>query len=242
MKKIWSVAKYKLQYYGKGYTFVMPLIIICIFMRFMYSVKPMDVVSGYIITVNFLFLFMTWIGMTETNRENRALEQIVELRVNKAWAYFAGKMLFLLMLSLIIAALCTVWPFVQNIIEKGTFFKREYLPEDMVNGFLLNLGSAYSGVMLGSFLHPDVCKDRKTAIALTVLFALLADLQGILLLTKPVLKYILWFLPNVALVGLHYGNEEYFNLDVSLSYFCILMIYAVVYRIIGSLWQYKKRA
>ncbi|MDY5869626.1 MAG: hypothetical protein SPK58_04480, partial [Lachnospiraceae bacterium] len=103
-------------------------------------------------------------------------------------------------------------------------------------------GSAYSGVMLGSFLHPDVCRDRKTAIALTVLFALLADLQGILLLTKPVLKYILWFLPNVALVGLHYGNEEYFKLDVSLGYFCILMIYAVVYGIIGSLWQYKKRA
>lgn len=236
------MAKYKLQYYGKGYTFVMPFIAICVFMRFMYSVKPMNVVSGCLITVNFLFLFMTWIGMVETNRENRVMEQIVELRVHKTWAYFAGKMLFFLLLSMIIATICTIWPFVQNVIDKGAFFTRAYLPEDMVNSFLLNLGSAYSGAMLGSFLHPDVCRDRKTAIALTVLFALLADLQGILLLTKPVLKYILWFLPNVALVVLHYGNEEYFKLDVSLGYFCILMIYAVVYGIIGSLWQYKKRA
>ena len=139
------------------------------------------------------------------------------------------------------AVICTIWPFVQNIIEKGTFFYRAYLPEDMINSFLLNLGSAYSGAMLGSFLHPDVYRDRKTAIALTVLAAILAELQGIIILNQPLLKYILWFLPNVAFAGLQYGNEKYFDLNVTLGYFCMLMFYAAVYGVMGSLWQVRRR-
>ena len=103
------------------------------------------------------------------------------------------------------------------------------------------MGSAYAGAMLGLLLHPDVCKDRKAAIALTALFALLADLQGVMALTSPELKYFLWFLPNVALAGVRYGKAEYFNLNISLGYFCMLMIYAGVYGVVGSLWQYKKR-
>ena len=41
----------------------------------------------------------------------------------------------------------------------------------------------YSPTMLGAFLYPDVCKDRKIAIALTVLFALLADIQEVIILS-----------------------------------------------------------
>ena len=219
----------------------MPIIVVCIFLRFMYSIKPMDIVSGYLITVHFLFLLMAWVGMTEINRENRSLEQVMELRVHKTWAYFAGKMLFLFWLSLMMSGICTIWPFVQNIIEKGTFFHRAYLPEDMINSFLLNLGSAYSGAMLGSFLHPDVYKDRKTAIALTVLSAIVAELQGIIVLNQPVLKYFLCFLPNVAFASLRYGNEKYFDLNVTLSYFCMFMCYALVYGVIGSTWQFRRR-
>ena len=241
MREMWSTAKYRLQCYFKGYTFAMPVIVVCIFLRFMYSIKPMDIVSGYLITVHFLFLLMVWVGMTEMNRESRSMEQVLELRVHKTWAYFAGKMLFLFWLSLMMAGICTIWPFVQNIIEKGTFFNREYLPKDMINSFLLNLGSAYSGAMLGSFLHPDVYKDRKTAIALTVLAAILAELQGIIILNQPALKYILWFLPNVAFAGLQYRNEKCFDLNVTLVYFCMLMFYAVVYGIVVSLWQYLRR-
>ena len=219
----------------------MPFIVVFVFMRFMYSIKPINVVSGCLITVNFLFLLMVWVGMTEINREIRSLEQIMELRVHKTGAYFGGKMLFLFFLSLMMSSICTIWPCIQNIIEKGTFFERAYMPDDMINSFLLNLGSAYSGVMLGSLLHPDVCRDRKTAIALTALFALLADIRGVMILTSPALKYFLWFLPNVSLAGVQYGKAEYFNLNITLGYFCMLMIYAGVYGVVGSLWQYKKR-
>lgn len=170
------------------------------------------------------------------------MEQILELRVHKTWAYFAGRMLFLLFLSLITSFICTMWPFLKNVMEKGTFFRRQYLPADFINSFLLNLGSAYSGAMLGSFLHPDLCRDRKTAISLTALLALLAEIQGIIVTVKPGLKYVLWILPNISSAALKYGNEEYFKLNVTLGYFCMFMIYAAVYGIIGSFWQYRKRA
>lgn len=126
-----------------------------------------------------------------------------------------GKMLFLFWLSLMMAGICTMWPFVQNILDKGAFFNRTYLPEDMINSFLLNMGSAYSGAMIGAFLHPDVCRDRKLAIALTVLAAILADLQ--------------------------YGNAEFFSINVSITFFGLLMFYAMVYGIVGSLLQYRNR-
>lgn len=241
MRKMWNNAKYRLQCYWNGYTFVMPLIVVCVFMGFMYSGKPVDIVSSSLITVYFLFLFMVWIGMTQANGENRLMEQIMELRVHKTWAYFAGKVLFLFLLSVIASAICTVWPLIQNIAYKGTLFDRAYLPEDFLNSFLLNLGSAGSGAMVGSFWHPDICRDRKTAISLTVLLALLAEIKGMLVLAVPASRYILWLLPNVASAAVKYGNEEIFDINVSLSYFGMSMIYAAAYGIIGSFWQYRKR-
>ena len=242
MRKMWSTAKYRLICYWKGYTFVMPLIVICAFMGMMYSVKPMDVVSGYLITVYFLFFLMVWIGMTETNRENRVMEQILELRVHKTCAYFGGRLLLLFFLSLFAACLCTVWPFLKNVMEKGTFFNRPYLPADFINSFLLNLGSAYSGAVIGSFLHPDLCRDRRTAISLTALLSMLAALQGMIVNVKPVLKYVLWILPDISFAAVRYGNEEYFKISISLEYFFMLVDYATVYGVIGSFWQYRKRA
>lgn len=115
------------------------------------------------------------------------------------------------------------------------------MPEDFLNSFLLNLGSAGSGAMAGSFWHPDICRDRKTAISLTVLLALLAEIKGMLVLAVPASRYILWLLPNVASAAVKYGNEEIFDINVSLSYFGMSMIYAAAYGIIGSFWQYRKR-
>lgn len=241
MREMWSTAKYRIQCYFRGYTFAMPFIVVCVVLRFLYSIKPQDVVSSYLVSVQFLFLIMVWIGMMETNRENRVMEQIIELRVKKKWTYFAGKMLFLFILSMIMTAICTVWPFVQNVIEKGTFFERAYLPDDFLNGFILLLGSSFSGAMLGAFLHPDLCKDRKVAIALTVLLALLANVREIIVISQPVLKYVLWILPNIAYAAMQYGNEQFFKISISLHYFCALMMYSVAYGIIGSFWQYRKR-
>ncbi len=241
MREMWNTAKYRLLCYFNGYSFVMPCIVICIFMRFMYSVKPMDVVSGCLITVPFLFLLMVWVGMGEMNRENRVMEQILELRVHKTWAYYAGKVLFLFFLSLLAATICTIWPFIQNLVVRGTFFKREYLPDDLVNSFLLNLSSSYAGVMLGSFLHSDICRDRKMAIALTVSAALLAVTKGMIISEKPLLRYFLWFLPDVLRPAMQYGNAEYFKIGVSFGCFAVLMLCAVMYGVIGSLWQYKRR-
>lgn len=96
--------------------------------------------------------------------------------------------------------------------------------------------------ILGAFFHPDICKDRKVAIALTVLLALLAILRDIIAVSQPVLKYVLWIVPNVAYVATQYGNEQFFNISISLQYFCILMIYAVIYGVVGSFWQCRKRA
>ena len=242
MKEMWNVAKYRLQCYFSGYTFAMPFIIVCVILRFMYSIKPQDVVSSYLISVQFIFIIMVWIGMMETNRENRVMEQVLELRVKNKWAYFAGKMLFLFILSMLMTVICTVWPIVQNNIENGTFFERAYLPEDFLNSFILLLGSSYCGAALGSFLHPDICKDRKVAIVLTVLFALLAILRDMIAVSQPVLKYVLWIIPNVAHAATQYGNEQFFNISTTLQYFCVLMIYAVVYGVVGSFWQCRKRA
>ncbi|MGN0328604.1 MAG: hypothetical protein ACI4D4_06450 [Lachnospira sp.] len=241
MREIWETAKYRLQCYYKSYTYLMPFMVMCVYLSFMYSVKPQDIISGYITSVHFLFIIMVWIGMSEINRENRVMEQIIELRVHKTYAYFAGKMLFFFILSMIMTTICTVWPLFRNVIENGAFFDRGYLWEDFLNSYILILGSAYSGAMLGALFHPDTIKDRKTAIALTVLFALLANIREIVAKSYPILKFVLWILPNVECAAVQFGNEKFFDIRGSLYCFCILMTYAVVYGIIGCILQYKRR-
>lgn len=72
--------------------------------------------------------------------------------------------------------------------------------------------------------------------------AVLAEIREIIVISQPVLKYVLWFLPDIAYATQQYDKEVYFKGGISFYYCGMLILYALIYGIIGSFWQYKKKS
>lgn len=241
MKKIINLVKFQLQLYFKGSLFVMPLIAAAVYLYIMYSIQPLSVTSSYLLSGTFLFLLMTWVGLTTASGENEVTEQVLVLRVQHAGSYYAGKVIFLMCIAFLADLLCTVFPVIQNMVNGYKLFDRQLLVSDVLNAFLLQYGCAFAGAGLGSFLHPRVMKDRKLAIILTVLLAALAVAGPSLGSYLPAAKAFLWLLPPVMLPAQVYGNSQYFTWGQTLIIFFLLLLYGMIYSAVKSLLCHKSK-
>ena len=241
MKKIINLVKLQLQLYFKGSLFIMPLIVTAVFLYTMYSVQPLSVTSSYLLSGTFLFLLMTWIGLTTASGENEVTEQVLVLRVQNRGSYYAGKVIFLMCIAFLTDLLCTIFPVVQNMLNSYRLFDRQLLVSDVINAFLLQYGCAFAGAGLGSFLHPRVMKDRKLAIILTVLLAALTIAGPSLGTYLPAAKAFLWVLPPVMLPAQIYGNSEYFIWGQTFLIFFLLIFYGTVFSILKSLLCHRNK-
>lgn len=225
MKKLSNLVKYQLQLYFKGSRFVMPLIVTAIFLYTMYSIKPLSIVSSFLITGVFLFLLTVWIGLTAVSVEDPTAEQLLLLRVKNDSLYYLSKCIYVLAVGLLANILCTVFPVIQNILNGGDMFTRDITLFDCVNAFLLQCGCVFIGSALGSLFHPRVMKDRRLAILLTVFLTILTLVRTALAEKLIIFRFIAWIFPPVMNAASQYGNAEYFQLKQSI----LIMLYMIVY-------------
>lgn len=227
--KIVNLLKYQLQTYFKGSGFVMPFVVTSICIYAIYSIKPQEIVSSYVLSGNLLFLVMIWIGMATVQNEKIVEEEILYLRMENDFLYYFGKFLFLVSIALFMSIIYTFIPAIYNMINGFDLFSTHLGVYEIVNVFLLQIGEALLGVSVGSFLHPRVMKDRKIAIALTVMIAVIALASMAIKQKVPVLKWILWIFPPVTSPMEIYGMSEEFELRKTLLIFCIMLAYTMCY-------------
>lgn len=225
MSKLISLVKYQLHIYLKGSRFVMPLVAAFLFLSAMYSVKPLNIVSSFLISGVFLFLLMVWIGLSLANAENPVLEQLILLRVQNEGIYYLSKYIYILIIGLFADLFCILFPVIMNILNGGDMFLRSLTINDCVNGFLLQGGCIFVGAGLGSLLHPRVMKDRRMAIVLTVFFAILTLVKTALAEEIVFMKWIVWSFPPIMNAAEQYGNAEQFRLNQSITLFIYMVLY-----------------
>ena len=81
---IFNIMNYRLHRYFKSSKPVFPLMIIFCFIGSMYTFKPMDVLSGYIISGVFVFGLMIFVVFNMGGGEEKAEEQIDNLKIENA--------------------------------------------------------------------------------------------------------------------------------------------------------------
>jgi len=236
-----SMVKYELQIYFKGSSFIMPLVVTACYLYIMYSMKPLFVLSGYLLSGIFLFFLMVWIAMTAVQREDEVMEQILYLKMNSAGKYYLGKALFLICIALLYVILCIFFPVFQNAVNGGDMFIRKITGADLLNAFVILTGSAICGSCTGNLLHSRVMKDRRLAFILTVLICIMAIVQTSVIRKVPVLKFIMWIFPPVMLPSQIYRNADFFDVRHSVSLFLIFFLYALCYAVIKSILCYRNR-
>lgn len=235
------MVKYELQVYLKGSSFVMPLVAAMCYLYVMYSMKPLFVVSGYILSGIFLFFLMVWIAMTAVQREDAVLEQILYLKVENAGKYYIGKAVYMACVALFYVLLCVFFPVFQNAVNGGDMFLRRITGADLLNAAVILAGSAICGSCTGNLLHPRVMKDRRLAFILTVLICIMAVVKTSVIHKFPVLKFFMWVFPPVMQPSQIYRNADFFNLTHSLVLFLTFLVYALVYTAVKSILCSRNR-
>ncbi len=243
MKKIIESVKYQLQLYFKGSKFVMPFVMMTVFLYFIYfNTAPSEIVANCKITYYFIFFLTVWIGWSVSSFENTIMEQTILLRIQSNSIYYFSKVVFLIVLGFMASTICGVIPIVINLLNGGSLFKQSMTIYDMVNFLLLLCASSLIGSALGSFFHVRVLKDRKTAIGLTILFTLLTFTKTAVINEIPFTKIFLWILPPLDYFSKIYNNEmDSFQLLNSFIIFLILFIYSLLYFTIKSCICYKNK-
>jgi len=243
MKKINELVKYQMHIYFKGSKFVMPFVATAIYLFIMYSPMgwPVGVVTSCVITCNWVFLLMVWVGLSVSSAESPIMEQIIFLRVKSNVCYYLSKMLFLIILGFIVNIICLLYPIVINLLSNGGAFERPLTFFDVINYLIVLCGSSMAGCSLGSFFHSRVMKDRKMAIVMTVLFATVTIARIPIINALPLTKIITWILPPLDMVSRTYGSVGFFQVGNSFKVFFILFVYAIIAFIVKSLICYKKK-
>lgn len=241
MMKIVKLVKYQLKVYFKGTGFVMPFIAMATFLYVMYSQKPLDVISGFLITGVFIFLIMAWVGMSTAQQEDEVMEQILIFKMNSAAAYYIGKLLFLVVIALIFALLCILFPVIQNQINSSNLFKRELIASDIISPLLFVSGSAICGAFLGNLFHPRVMKERRLAYVSLALICVLVIAKTAIIEEMPFLQYILCILPSIMKPTEIFADVECFNTLQSIQLFLLLILYASAFGGLKSIICHTKK-
>lgn len=239
MASIVEMAKYRLHIWKQGHLYVMPLVVLALYDGFCYSIRPAQLVTCVVMLCFVLFLTMVWMGYLITGREDPVEEQLLYLRVVRKSSYYAGKSLFLLAVQLIFSALAMAIPMMLAMMETDMFFG-PITTGDLVQSFLLLSGSAGAGIALGGLLSPQVMRDRKLSLLLTVLLAAFSVL-GFVLKKYVVAGWFVWLLPPISAIGEAYGNSSSFLPGRTVALWGRLAAYSIVYLAVQTIISHKRR-
>lgn len=239
MASIVEMAKYRLHIWKRGHLYVMPLVVVALYDGFCYSIRPAQLVTCVVMLCFVLFLTMVWMGYMIAGREDPVEEQLLYLRVIRKSSYYAGKSLFLLAVQLIFSALAMAIPMMLAVTETDMFFG-PITAGDLVQCFLLLSGSAGAGIALGSLLSPQVMRDRKLSLLLTMLLAFVSVL-GTVLKKYAVAGWFVWLLPPISAVGEAYGNSSSFLPGRTVALWGMLTACSAVYLAAQAIISHKRR-
>ena len=230
--RIASQLKYQLHLWFRSSKWVSPLVFIVIFLYLMYSIAPLQVEGGYIVSTTFLFLVMGWIGMMSVREEISTTEYLLYLRNPSKRSYYLAKLVWTAVLALIVTMLCLVFPIIQNVLKGGKLFIRAVTCVDILNAFLIMSGAAICGGSVGTFFHPCFVRDRRWSVLYTLAMNVLAIVKVSIVHQIPAMKYILWVIPSATLSSELYHEKNEFHLMTSLLILGIYLLYAVVLHLI----------
>lgn len=175
-----ELLKYHTRIYLKSNKLVMPLLLWLVFLRIGYSQKPLEYLPNIVMSAGVLLFITTWLGFSYMDLEDPITEQIMILKLSSIHWYNISKIIFLIGISLMMSLISVAVPVIQNILLRGSLFKREIIYSDVLGAVLLHFLIAVLGAMVGALAHPRIIKNRKLAVLVAGSVALIGYTSGII--------------------------------------------------------------
>lgn len=218
----------------------MPFAILIVYLYGMFTIKPVGVVDSYAMSIVAGFFAMIWLGMTYNTLEDMVSEQILILRIKSDTKYYISDVIFLTVISLIISILLAVFPVYQDLVNGKDLFLRPLEAMDVISGFVLIFASSFAGGAAGSLLHQRIVKNRRIAVVVTALIALVAVTKGAIGEEFVLFNLVSWLFPPIYDVVKLFTRVEFFEGLNVIRAAVMLLVYGVcVYAL--KVWLLKKR-
>jgi len=202
--------------------------------------RPAEFLANIFLAEIFTFSIAIWLGFSSNKWIDEATEQLLILRIKSDKAYYSIYVAFLFFISAIISLITILIPTIISLIDAGFFehFGIIYFSQS----FLLFLGSSFAGISLGALFHPRLM-DSKSELPLS------AAVVGLFSITRypavdhyELMRYVLWFFPNVSAHHSVISNSSYFTFPVVGGLFLINMLYGLVYSVVKVTLLSRKKS
>lgn len=221
---------YRMSGYFGGTGAVIPVLMILCFTAVMYSIKPGNIIDSYIVSGVFAFCLMVFVAVSIGGKENTVQEQILFL-IEKRWVdYYIARELSLIVITMVYCIFIALGPVYANLVYRFFFFTRVLTVNDVIAGFFVVLAGGLSGYTIGDFLNIRVMKNRRMALMLTVLIALLTTVYEGICQEVPRVAIFGYLFPPVMLPAKEFIGGEIFEVG---KVFAIVM-YTIVYCLVVS--------
>ena len=227
MKSMMQCVKYQYRQFLLSTKYILPTILYACLIGFMFSIKPVFVVSIFSLMSLFLFLFMVIISALCQDLEPEVSEQILILRMQSARKYYYSRILFLATLCGLTALVSLAYPLLLHYLQGRSMFTRDIVGMDIVGGFLLMFLGSFVGCMVGSFFSPRAVRDPNKRILLTVIAASLSVVRIALVAELPFTRFFLWIVPPISDLIAWFTKEEYFRPGRLFTACLILLLYGI---------------
>jgi len=211
MKIFSSLIRYHYRLYVKTNKFVMPALIWIVFVNFLYSGQMSDIMSSTLLSISLLFFIMLWVGISYMESIDPVSEQILLLKVENRNTYYRSKNAFVFLLGAVLGLVGVAFPVLKNMASGFELFTRPLTVGDIFCAFILHIIVATLGASLGIVFQPRCMKNRKEALMLVTLIAIISITKAGINHAFLYAKYITWLFPPLSDITLYFNSSDYFS-------------------------------
>lgn len=239
--KIVSIVKYRLHRFFFSSRPVIPLIVTMCFLGSMYSIRPMNIGSGYVLSGVFQFILMTFLTLSINGTEAITEEQLVLFHGNTWSSYCVAREITLILISCVYSLLLTLYPIVINCCNGFSFFTRALTAYDVSMGAIILFGSSLAGIAIGDLFHPRIMSNRKLSISIAIGVMLCSIAKDAMIAKSRFLAPLNVLLPSVMKPAGDLGNGDYFAFSSIISFLFQMILYYCVIAAIKNIILYQKK-
>lgn len=225
----------------KSNRFVMPFAALIIFLFFSYTIAPLGVVDSFALSMVCLFFLMVWNGLIYNDVEPPVSEQLLILKTRSAVKFYMSKVLCLALMGVVEGAIAVIFPVMQNMLNHFHLYTRPLTWQDVLMALFLHFFAAFAGAATGSLLHPRIMRDRKGAVLLTFLIALMGLVKIGINDKIPLTRWVTWVFPPVSDMVKTFTGMDYFTWASVLKVSGMLIAYGFVLTGIQVYFLVKKK-
>ncbi len=232
---------YRLHRYFAGRGPLIPLIFIIAMIGVMYSVAPMNVTGGYVLSEVLCFCLMVFVTLSMDAASEKTEEQLLFLRAVRPVRYYLARELTFLTIGFVYSFLLAMGPVYANIANHFDFFVRPLTVYDVVSGFFLIFAGSLSGIILGDLLNGRVVKEKKAGILFTVLLAVAVIASEGICQEFPFLGFLKVVLPPVMISARIFRGADVIGILPLFGIFLHTLLLGAVYTVMKICFMNRHR-